>query len=120
VEIETVLADLANYSIATGAWAGIVATFAHLPPALRRRVHHDVMAGLQPGGVFVLEAYTSAQLAFGTGGPKSPERLMTLDGLREELSGLEFLIARELERDVIEGSGHTGRAAVVQILAEKR
>jgi SAM-dependent methyltransferase len=119
VEIETVLADLANYSIATGAWAGIVATFAHLPPALRRRVHRDVMAGLQPGGVFVLEAYTSAQLAFGTGGPKSPERLMTLDGLREELSGLEFLIARELERDVIEGDGHTGRGAVVQILARR-
>jgi SAM-dependent methyltransferase len=119
VEIETVLADLANYSIATDAWAGIVATFAHLPPALRRRVHHDVMAGLQPGGVFVLEAYTSAQLAFGTGGPKSPERLMTLDGLREELSGLEFLIARELERDVIEGDGHTGRGAVVQILARR-
>jgi SAM-dependent methyltransferase len=119
VEIETVLADLANYSIATGAWAGIVATFAHLPPALRRRVHRDVMAGLQSGGVFVLEAYTSAQLAFGTGGPKSPERLMTLDGLREELSGLEFLIARELERDVIEGDGHTGRGAVVQILARR-
>ena len=119
VKIETVLADLANYSIATGAWAGIVATFAHLPPALRRRVHRDVMAGLQPNGVFVLEAYTSAQLAFGTGGPKSPERLMTLDGLREELSGLEFLIARELERDVIEGDGHTGRGAVVQILARR-
>jgi SAM-dependent methyltransferase len=119
VEIETVLADLANYSIATGAWAGIVATFAHLPPALRRRVHRDVVAGLQPGGVFVLEAYTPAQLAFGTGGPKSPELLMTLATLREELSGLQFLIARELERDVIEGDGHTGRGAVVQILARR-
>jgi SAM-dependent methyltransferase len=31
VEIETMLADLANYSIAAGAWAGIVATFAHQP-----------------------------------------------------------------------------------------
>ena len=78
VEIETVAADLADYSIAAGAWAGIVATFAHLPPALRRRVHRAVVAGLQPGGVFILEAYTPAQLAFGTGGPKSPELLMTL------------------------------------------
>ena len=119
VEIETVLADLANYSIATGAWAGIVATFAHLPPALRRRVHRDVVAGLQPGGVFVLEAYTPAQLAFGTGGPKTPELLMTLAALREELSGLQFQIARERERDVIEGDGHTGRGAVVQILARR-
>lgn len=119
VEIETVVADLANYSIAAGAWAGIVATFAHLPPALRRRVHRDVVTGLQPGGVFILEAYTPAQLAFDTGGPKSPELLMTLAGLREELSGLQFQIARELERDVIEGAGHTGRGAVVHILARR-
>ena len=119
VKIEIVLADLANYSIAAGAWAGIIVTFAHLPPALQRRVHRDVVAGLQSGGVFVLEAYTPAQLAFGTGGPKSPELLMTLAALREELSGLQFLIARELERDVIEGDGHTGRGAVVQVLARR-
>ena len=119
VKIVTVVADLANYSIAAGAWAGIVSIFAHLPPALRREVHRSVVAGLQSGGVFVLEAYTPAQLAFGTGGPKDPERLMTLAVLREELAGLELLIARELERDVTEGSGHTGRAAVVQILARR-
>lgn len=119
VEIETVLTDLAGYPIVAGAWAGIVATFAHLPPALRRQVHRDVVMGLQPGGVFVLEAYTPAQLAFVTGGPKSPELLMTLASLREELSGLQFLIARELERDVIEGDGHTGRGAVVQVLAKR-
>ena len=58
-------------------------------------------------------------LRFGTGGPKSPELLMTLDGLRDELAGLEFLVAREIERDVIEGAGHTGRGAVVQILGRR-
>jgi hypothetical protein len=63
--------------------------------------------------------YTPAQLAFGTGGPKSLELLMTLAGLREELAGLEFLVAQELERDVIEGDGHVGRGAVVQILARR-
>jgi len=120
VEIETAVADLANYSITAGAWVGIVSIFAHLPPALRRQLHRDVVSGLQPGGVFILEAYTPAQLAFGTGGPKDPERLMTLAVLREELAGLAFLIARELEREVIEGAGHTGRAAVVQILARRR
>ena len=119
VEIETVLADLANYTIAANAWAGIIATFAHLPPALRGRIHREVVAGLRPGGVFVLEAYTLAQLALGTGGPKSPELLMTLAGLRDELPGLELLIGREIERDVIEGDGHTGRGAVVQILARR-
>lgn len=119
VKIETRITDLADYAITADAWAGIVATFAHLPPALRRRVHREVVTGLQPGGVFILEAYTPAQLAFGTGGPKSPELLMTWAGLRDELSGLELLVARELEREVIEGHGHTGRGAVVQILARR-
>ncbi len=45
---------------------------------------------------------------------------MTLAVLREELAGLEFLIAREIEREVIEGDCHTGRGAVVQILGRRR
>ena len=119
VEIETVLADLGNFTIEPGVWSGIVATFAHLPPAIRRIVHAQAVRGLRPGGVFVLEAYTPAQLAFDTGGPKSPELLMTLANLRKEFAGLEFVIGREIERDVIEGDGHTGRGAVVQVLARR-
>lgn len=119
VEIETVVSDLEHFEIKLGAWAGIVSIFAHLPPPLRRRIHAQVVTGLRPGGVFILEAYTPAQLAFDTGGPKNPELLMTLAGLREELAGLELLIGREIEREVIEGDGHTGRGAVVQILARR-
>ena len=119
VKIETVMTDLADYTIAASAWAGIVSTFAHLPPALRRRVHRDAVAGLQPGGVFILEAYTPAQLAFGSGGPKSPELLMTLAALGDEFPASDLQIAREIEREVIEGGGHTGRGAVVQILARR-
>ena len=119
VEIRTVIADLSDYCIVPGTWAGIVATFAHLPPTLRRSVHAAAAQGLQAGGVFILEAYSPAQLAIGTGGPKSPELLMTLAALREELAGLEFLVAREVERDISEGECHTGRGAVVQIVARR-
>ncbi len=119
VEIETVVADLGNFEVKPGAWMGIVTMFAHLPPAIRRKVHAAAVRGLRPGGVFALEAYTPAQLGFGTGGPKSPELLLSLTSVREELAGLEFLVAREIERDVIEGDGHTGRGAVVQILARR-
>lgn len=117
--ITTHAVDLAEYAIAPGRWAGIVSTWAHLPPPLRRAVHTQVVAGLKPGGVFILEAYTPAQLAFGTGGPKDPLLCMTLAALREELTGLDFVIARESERDVIEGTHHTGRGAVVQIAARR-
>jgi SAM-dependent methyltransferase len=119
VTIETVAADLAAYRLAPGAWAGIVSIWLHLPPPLRRAVHAQVVQGLSPGGVFILEAYTPAQLAYDTGGPREAEVLMTAAQLRAELAGLEFEILRELERDVREGTAHTGRAAVVQVLARR-
>jgi SAM-dependent methyltransferase len=119
VTIKTVAADLAEFAIAPAAWAGIVSVWAHLPPPLRRAVHGQVVRGLLPGGRFILEAYSPAQLAFDTGGPRQVEMLMTAAQLQVELAGLAFEILRELERDVREGSKHTGRSAVVQVLARK-
>jgi SAM-dependent methyltransferase len=117
VAIETVTADLAHYEIEPGAWTGIVGIFCHLPPALRARVMVQVVAGLRPGGVFLLEGYTPEQLQYRTGGPSKPEMLMTAAALKRELAGLRFERAEELVRPVREGSKHTGDAAVVQIVA---
>lgn len=120
VKIETEVTDLATVIIVPGRWAGIVSIFVHLPVELRRKVYREVVRGLAPGGVFILEAYTPAQLAFGTGGPKDVALLVTLSALREELAGLDLVVAREIEREVVEGSAHTGRAAVVQVVARAR
>lgn len=120
VTVAMQVADLATYKIEPGRWSGIVSIFVHLPVELRRRVYADVVRGLATGGLFILEAYTPAQLAFGTGGPKDVALLPTLSALREELAGLELLVARELERDVIEGSSHSGRSAIVQVAARAR
>ena len=118
VAVEAQHADLADIRIEPGAWAGIVSIFAHLPPPLRREVHRQAVAGLRRGGVFILEAYTPAQLSRGTGGPPVAELMMTLDGLQDELVGLELEVAREVERDIQEGRLHRGRSAVVQLVAK--
>ena len=119
VTIETQVADLATFNIVPNTWDAIVSIFCHLPSGIRNSVHHKVVKGLRPGGVLVLEAYTPAQLALRTGGPTTEDMLMTVDKLRIELEGLQFIHARELERDVIEGKFHTGRGAVVQVVAVK-
>jgi SAM-dependent methyltransferase len=119
VPLTTQVTDLSNYVIPPRAWSGIVAIFMHLPPDLRTVVLAQVVAGLRPGGVLVWECYTPAQLAFNTGGPREIALLPTLASLREELAGLEFLHSAELERDILEGDGHTGRGAVVQIVARR-
>lgn len=117
--ITTLHANLDSYGIEPGSWDAIVSIWCHLPASLRAKVHTQVVDGLKPGGVFLLEAYRPEQLNFGTGGPKTVDMLPTLAQLREELLGLEFEHAAELEREVQEGQGHAGRSAVVQVLARK-
>lgn len=117
--VTTVHADLADFAIEPDAWDGIVSIFCHLPRALRLDVHRRVSQGLAPGGVFVVEAYTPRQLEFGTGGPKDPEMLVRLADLREDLPGLSFELAREVDRPVAEGRFHDGMSAVVQVVARR-
>lgn len=119
VTLETVVSDLADYRIEPGAWDAVVSIFCHLPQPLRRSVYRGAVEGLRPGGLVLLEAYTPAQLTHRTGGPPVPELLYTADSLREDFAGLELLVLRELERDVVEGRLHTGRAAVVQLVGRK-
>lgn len=117
VHIDTVVSDLADYDIVPETWDAIVAIFCHLPPPLRREVHARAVTGLRPGGAFVLEAYTPAQLKHGTGGPPVVELMMSLAELKQELAGLRFEHAIETERDIQEGRFHAGIGAVVQVLA---
>jgi hypothetical protein len=69
--------------------------------------------------VFLLEAYTPAQLEHGTGGPPALPLLFDLPSIRKDLEGLEIERAVELERDIQEGKYHHGLGAVVQIIAAK-
>ncbi len=119
VSISTHVADLADFDLGEDCWDGIVSIFCHLPEPLRKQVHRRAVKALKPGGVILLEAYTPEQLKHGTGGPPVAELMMSLPALAEEFHDLEFLHARELEREVNEGRHHRGLAAVVQLLARK-
>jgi hypothetical protein len=78
-----------------------------------------VEAALKRNGVFLLEAYTPEQLRHGTGGGNSADVMQSEESLRLELAGLKFRHLIELEREVIEGSYHTGLGAVVQAIASR-
>ena len=119
VRVDTVHADLTEYEITPAAWAAIVSVFCPLPSAVRRSVHRRVAQGIQPGGVFVLEAYRPDQAGRGTGGGSDPDTMTTLAELREDLAGLDIEHGVELERSILEGVYHTGVGAVVQVVARK-
>jgi SAM-dependent methyltransferase len=119
VVVEFIHADLADYDLGENRWDGIVSIFCPLPSSIRKQLYKRVQAGLKPGGVFLLEAYTPEQLKHGTGGGNSVDVMQTKESLRLELADLRFQHLVELERDVIEGVYHTGIGAVVQAIASK-
>jgi SAM-dependent methyltransferase len=122
VEIETIVADLNDFDPGVEQWDGIVSIWAHVPEALRHKLHKQVVAALKNNGVFILEAYTVRHIDMeGVGGPP-PEHtdfFMSLDTLYKELEGLEMVHAVEIDRMISEGNYHVGESAVVQVVARK-
>ena len=119
VAITTEVADLGRYPLEPESYDLVVSIYAHTPREARVFLHANLVRALRPGGKLLLEAYTPKQLGYNSGGPPDIEKLMSLEGLRHELHGLVFEHGIECEREVFEGKLHTGKGAVVQLLAVK-
>jgi hypothetical protein len=113
------LADLASFVPEENRYGAVISISAHLPGAIRSRLYPLVERALRPGGVLLLESYAEKQLSRSTGGPRDIDLLMSIDKVRREFPGLEPMLMREIERDVSEGDGHTGMAAVVQFIGRR-
>lgn len=120
VSLHTVVADLATWEFPPAQFDVVVAIFIQFaPPAVRDRLFAGMIAALKPGGLLLLQGYRVEQLRHGTGGPKDPDLLYTVELLRAAFSPLviEHLDAHD---DVIsEGKGHNGMSALVDLIARK-
>jgi len=88
-------------------------------PAMRGFMFERMARALEPGGLLLLEGYTPKQLEYRTGGPSRVENLYTEPMLREAFASLEILELRQYEALVAEGSQHSGRSALVDLVARK-
>ncbi|HQU15792.1 MAG: SAM-dependent methyltransferase [Chromatiales bacterium 21-64-14] len=119
VRLTTEHADLASWNWPESAFDVVAALFVHLPPAVRARVHHAMLAALKPGGLLILEAFHPAQLQLSSGGPPAAELLYTQALLAADFTRAGDLRLIETRRELAEGTGHRGPAAVVQLLARR-
>lgn len=117
VVIETAMADLAEFTPEADQFGSVISISAHLPSTVRKTLYPLVEKSLKPNGILLLEAYSEDQLQKSTGGPKDIDMLMSVEKLRTEFPNLTPILAREIEREVSEGEGHTGLASVVQFIA---
>ncbi len=117
VVIETEVVDLADYRPKERHFGSVVSISAHLPGSIRKKLYPLVEKSLKPNGIVILEAYSERQLARNTGGPRDIDMLMSIEKLEKEFPSLKPILSREIDREVVEGEGHTGMASVVQYIA---
>jgi len=98
----------------------MVNVFCHLPSAIRRAVHRRAQGVLKPGGLAILELYRPEQLNYRTGGPPDVDMLATLEDLRGDFDDCTLELGEELVKEVVEGTFHSGTAAVVDAVFRRR
>ncbi|KPF47587.1 SAM-dependent methyltransferase [beta proteobacterium AAP121] len=120
VQVQFEVADGDGYAWPEAAFDGVVAIFIQFAdPALRERLFARMVRALKPGGVLILQGYTPQQLVYRTGGPPLLSHLYTEPMLREAFATLRIETLRDYEAEVQEGSGHSGRSALIGLVARR-
>jgi SAM-dependent methyltransferase len=120
VEVEFLKADIFNWEWPHAAYDAVVGIFIQFAgPAERPRQMAGMKQAVKPGGLLFLEGYTPKQLDYRTGGPSAVENLYTEALLRELFADWEIVLLREHEDLIEEGRGHSGRSALIDLIARK-
>lgn len=88
-------------------------------PEMRTRLFANMISALKPGGVLVLQGYTSKQLEYKTGGPGILDNLYSIEQLRGAFAPLQLLDLQEYDAVLQEGSQHCGLSALIGMVGQK-
>jgi len=118
VTIHTVLADLRQWDWPEAAFDLVAGIFMQVfDPLSREAIFVRMKRALKPSGLLMLQGYRPEQIAYGTGGPSTPENLYTEEMLRADFSDFSILTLRVHDSVIHEGSGHDGMSALIDLVA---
>lgn len=120
VQVKFVLADVLQWQWPKAAFDAVVGIFIQFASAAERPVLFAGMKqALKPGGLLLLQGYTPRQLEYRTGGPPTVENLYTPHLLGEAFADFEILDLQEYDDVLAEGKAHSGRSALIHLVARK-
>ncbi|MEZ5031945.1 MAG: class I SAM-dependent methyltransferase [Saprospiraceae bacterium] len=124
VRIHYQVADARDVQFPEASFDAIAMIFTHFPEPMRNEIFPRWIQWLKPGGVLILECFSVGQLAYqqehGSGGPREPQLLYSLDTIRDELPGVDPSVLEEREVMLQEGAFHAGLGKVIRLIGVKR
>ena len=120
VTVDFHVADCEQWRWNADTYDAVVAIFVQFAdPSMRERLFANMVSTLKRGGLLVLQGYTPKQLEYKTGGPPFASHLYTQELLRTLFAALRIVELREYEAVLTEGTQHSGRSALIGLVAEK-
>jgi SAM-dependent methyltransferase len=121
VSVDFRIADIMTWEWTPGAYDAVVAVFIQfLSPEQRPEVFDGMQRTLRGGGQLLLHGYRPEQVALGTGGPPDPAAMYTEDLLRDAFGDMDISRLESYDAVVEEGVGHSGRSALIDLIATRR
>lgn len=119
VPVQTKLVDLGHAQWQSHQWDQIVCVFGHFPEQVRHKTLQGVRDAVKPGGYYLTEVYSNAQLPYKSGGPKDLDFLYKPEDFLDTFKGWKFIhfFMGEVERN--EGALHHGLSHVIQFIGQK-
>ena len=120
VSVNFAVSDCDAYPWPLHHYDGVAAIFVQFAdPAMRERLFANIKRSLKPGGTLVLQGYTPRQLDYQSGGPPQLSHLYTEALLRGSFADFELLVLQDYEAELSEGERHSGRSALIGLVARQ-
>lgn len=93
--------------------------FQFATPDERLQLFRRMEASLKPGGILIIQGYTTKQLDFNTGGPGKLAHMYNETMMLDAFAHLDICDLRTYEADITEGTGHKGMSGLLGLTARK-
>ena len=120
VNVNAVCSDWQNFDWKPASYDNIVGVFFQfVGPEERAQIFEKMDLALKPGGILLIQGYSTEQLKYNTGGPGKLDHLYDEAILRDAFPAYEVLDMRVYEAEIHEGSAHNGLSSLVGLVARK-
>lgn len=117
--VTTKLTDLLTDDVPVAQFDAAIMVFGHFYQDDQLNVLNKIANSVKPGGRIMMELYSTAQITYGTGGPRDTDWLYDAKQLLDWCAQYKILhfFTGEVERS--EGELHTGLAHTIQFIIQK-
>lgn len=121
VKVNALCSDWQSFEWKPSTYDNVVGIFFQfVGPDERAQIFKKMDLALKPGGVLIIQGYSTEQLKYSTGGPGKLDHLYDEAMLHDAFTSYDVLDVKTYEAEILEGSAHKGMSGLLGFVGRKR